>query len=126
MQRVAAEGSWLVLVFSLPAKSASQRVDVWRRLRRYGAIALPGGGHLLAGTPANEERLQWLATAIRKHKGEASIIRAEAIGDLPAPEIVKLFNSARTAEYDEPWSCQHVTRSTGDRRHKLEKGTVRA
>jgi hypothetical protein len=100
MQRAEIGGTWLVLVFSLPAKSASQRVDVWRRLRRYGAIALPGGGHLLPRTPANEERLQWLATAIRKHKGEASIIRAEAIGDLPAPEIVKLFNSARTAEYD--------------------------
>ena len=91
--------SWLVLVFSLPAKSASQRVDVWRRLRRSGAIALPGGGHLLPRTPANEERLQWLAAAIRTHKGEASIIRAEAIGDLPTPEVVKLFNGARAAEY---------------------------
>jgi hypothetical protein len=100
MSETAAAAAWLVLVFSLPAKSASQRVDVWRRLRRYGAIALPGAGHLLPRTPANEERLQWLATDIRKHKGEASIIRAEAIGDLPTPEIVKLFNRARAAEYD--------------------------
>ncbi len=100
MSETAATASWLVLVFSLPAKSASQRVDVWRRLRRYGAIALPGGGHLLPRTPANEERLQWLAVAIRKHKGEASIIRADAIGDRPTPEVVKLFNAARAAEYD--------------------------
>ncbi len=92
--------TWLVLVFSLPAKSASQRVDVWRRLRRSGAIALPGGGHLLPRTSANEERLQWLAVAIRKHKGEASIIHAETIGDLPTPEIVKRFNAARSTEYD--------------------------
>jgi hypothetical protein len=94
------DASWLVLVCSLPATSASQRVDVWRRLRRYGAIALPGAGHLLPRTPANEERLQWLATDIRKHKGEASIIRAEAIGDLSMPEIVKQFNSVRAGEYD--------------------------
>ncbi len=100
MSETAATASWLVLVFSLPAKSASQRVDVWRRLRRYGAIALPGGGHLLPRTPANEERLQWLAVAIRKHKGEASIIRADAIADRPTPEVVKLFNAARAAEYD--------------------------
>ncbi len=73
---------------------------MWRRLRRSGAIALPGGGHLLPRTPANEERLQWLATAIRKHKDDASIIRAEAIGDLPTPEVVKLFNAARIVEYD--------------------------
>jgi hypothetical protein len=91
--------AWLVLVFSLPAKSASQRVDVWRRLRRYGAIALPGGGQILPASPANEERLQWLATDIRKHKGEASIICASALSDRPAPEIVKLFNSARASEY---------------------------
>jgi hypothetical protein len=92
--------AWLVLVFSLPAKSASQRVDVWRRLRRYGAIALPGGGQMLPRSPANEERLQWLASDIRKHKGEASIICADALSDLSAPEIVKLFNSARASEYD--------------------------
>jgi hypothetical protein len=96
-----APATWLVLVFSLPAKSASQRVDVWRRLRRYGAIALPGAGHMLPRTPVNEERLQWLATDIRKHKGEATIICADAIGDLAMPEIVKLFNSARAGEYDE-------------------------
>jgi hypothetical protein len=100
MSGSAAPAAWLVLVFSLPAKSASLRVDVWRRLRRYGAIAVPGAGHMLPRTPANEERLQWLATDIRKHKGEATIIRAEAIGELPTPEIVKLFNSARAAEYD--------------------------
>jgi hypothetical protein len=91
---------WLVLVFSLPAKSASGRVDVWRRLRKYGAFALAGGGYLLPRTPANEERLQWLAASIRTHKGEVSIIRAEGISDLPTPELVKLFNGARTVEYD--------------------------
>ena len=31
---------WLLLIFSLPAKSASQRVDVWRKLQRYGMLAL--------------------------------------------------------------------------------------
>src|SRR5690349_16771528 len=96
----ATPATWLVLVFSLPAKSASQRVDVWRRLRRYGAIPVPGAGHMLPRSATNEERLQWLARDIRKHKGEAAIIRAEAIGDLPGPEIVKLFNSARASEYD--------------------------
>ena len=29
---------WLLLVFSLPAKSASQRVEIWRKLQRYGTL----------------------------------------------------------------------------------------
>jgi hypothetical protein len=114
--------TWLVLVFSLPAKSASQRVDVWRRLRRYGALAVPGAGHMLPRAPANEERLQWLATDIRKHKGEASIIRAEGIGGLPTPEIVKLFNNARTAEYDS--LGEEVKQLLGKRERESPRGQL--
>jgi hypothetical protein len=28
---------WLLMTFTLPAKQASQRVEIWRKLQRYGA-----------------------------------------------------------------------------------------
>ena len=56
---------WLLLVFSLPARSASQRVQIWRKLQRYGMLALRSSGHVLPNTAANQERMEWLATAIR-------------------------------------------------------------
>lgn len=91
---------WLLLVFSLPAKSASQRVEVWRKLKRYGVMGLKSSGYVLPRGAANEERLHWLATEIRRHKGEASVLQVGAIDNLPAPELVRMFNEARNREYE--------------------------
>jgi hypothetical protein len=91
---------WLLLVFSLPAKSASQRVGVWRKLRRYGVLPLKSSGYVLPNTTVNEERLQWLASDIRKHKGEASVLQVTAIDNLPSPQLVRMFIQARTIEYE--------------------------
>src|SRR5215471_19013302 len=95
-QRVA----WLLLVFTLPAKRASERVEVWRRLRRYGAIPLKSSGYLLPKTSANEERLQWIASEIRRHNGEASVAQVFSIDDLPAAVLARMFIDARTKEYE--------------------------
>jgi len=63
---------WLLLVFTLPGNKASARVGIWRKLQRYGTLALRNSGYLLANTPTNHERFAWLATSIRGSKGEAS------------------------------------------------------
>src|SRR5262249_13853281 len=36
--------AWIVLMFNLPTTQASQRVEVWRKLKRYGALPLESGG----------------------------------------------------------------------------------
>src|SRR5438128_1057645 len=66
---------WLMLTFTLPAKRASQRVEVWRLLQRYGVIALGNSGYLLPSRPANRERFQWLSSTIRSYKGEVWVTR---------------------------------------------------
>ena len=65
---------WLLMVFSLPAKRASQRVEIWRKLKRSGTLPLRSSGHILPNTPTNQERLEWLAGLIRSYKGEASVV----------------------------------------------------
>lgn len=92
---------WVLLVFSLPAQRASERVDVWRKLKRYGALPLKGAGYLLPRSPENLERFEWLAAAIRKHKGEASVVQVYSIDNLPATETRKRFIVARSREYEE-------------------------
>src|ERR1700682_4259085 len=64
--------AWLLLTFTLPTKRASQRVEIWRKLQRYGTVPLGNSGYLLPSNPANEERFQWLGTAIRKYCGGRS------------------------------------------------------
>jgi hypothetical protein len=92
---------WLLLVFGLPVRSASQRVQVWRKLQRYGALALRSSGHVLPNTPANRERMEWLATAIRSHRGQASVVLAESFDDLPANRLKALFRASRTRDYQQ-------------------------
>jgi len=94
------EAPWLLLVFSLPLKQASKRVEVWRKLQRYGALQLPSSGYILPNHPANLERFEWLAALIRKYKGQASVLEVQSIDDMPAEKLTKLFNQARARDYE--------------------------
>jgi hypothetical protein len=93
--------AWLLLTFTLPTKRASQRVEVWRKLQRYGSVPLGNSGYLLPGNPVTEERFQWLATAIRKYGGDASIVRVQSIDNISNPQLIARFAEARTREYQE-------------------------
>lgn len=93
------DAAWLMLTFSLAAKKASKRVEVWRLLQRYGAMALGNSGYLLPNLAANRERFQWLASMIRGHKGEASVVEVRGIDNLPKAQLVEQFNEARAKDY---------------------------
>jgi hypothetical protein len=99
--RTKSKVAWLLLTFTLPTKQASQRVEIWRKLQRYGSVPLGNSGYLLPSNPVNEERFQWLATAIRKYKGDASIVHVQSIDNISTPQLVARFAEARTREYQE-------------------------
>jgi hypothetical protein len=90
---------WLFLVFTLPTRLASQRVEIWRKLQKYGTLALPSAGHLLPNSPANLERMEWLATTIRGYKGQASVVEVQSFDDMPAARLRQLFLDARALDY---------------------------
>jgi hypothetical protein len=86
-------------MFSLPAKRASERVEIWRKLRRYGMLALRSSGYVLPNSAINQERMEWLATAIRTYKGQASVVQVHGFDDLPAEQLKQLFVEARSRDY---------------------------
>ncbi len=91
---------WLLLVFSLPAKQGAKRVEIWRKLKRYGALALRSSGYVLPSSPENLERFEWLATAIRKYKGQASVVQVHSFDDLPSEKLSALFVDSRSRDYE--------------------------
>ncbi len=93
--------AWLLLTFTLPTKRASQRVEVWRKLQRYGTVPLGNSGYLLPNNAVNEERFQWLAAAIRKYGGDASIVHVQGIDNISTPQLIGRFAEARAREYQE-------------------------
>ena len=91
---------WLLLMFTLPASQASERVDIWRKLKRYGALSLRTSGYLLPNTAGNLEHFQWLAASVRKHKGEASVAQVQSLDDHSYEELRRLFIEARSRDYE--------------------------
>ena len=95
------ESLWLLLVFSLARKSASLRVTIWRKLQRNGSLPLGNSRYLIPNSPGNRERFEWLATTIRSHQGEASIVEVRSIDNYSRPQLIKRFTDARTRDYQE-------------------------
>src|SRR5215469_18353831 len=89
---------WILLTFNLPTKQASERVEVWRKLKRYGALPLQSGGHLLPNTPPTLEHLEWLAAVIRKSKGQASVLHVQSVDNCPDAELRRRFVDARSKD----------------------------
>jgi hypothetical protein len=91
---------WLLLVFTLPSNKASERVGIWRKLQKFGSIQLRNAGYMLPNNPVNQERFEWLATAIREFKGEASVLQVQGIDDLSPRALQEQFRQARAADYE--------------------------
>jgi hypothetical protein len=117
--------SWLLLLFSLPAGKKTERVSVWRRLKKSGAIQLTTSTYVLPDRPSLYELFQWLAKQIRDYGGEATLIRAQEIEGLSNEKLAQSFNSAREAKYGEIGTALREVmqrgRKKGDSGEGLEK-----
>ncbi|HEV2438275.1 MAG TPA: chromate resistance protein ChrB domain-containing protein [Verrucomicrobiae bacterium] len=94
-------GSWVLLLYGLPTKRNAERVSLWRKLKKFGAIQLKSSAYVLPDNPVNYERFQWLSKQIQDGGGEATLIRVAQIEGMPDERIVQMFIEARTVEYKE-------------------------
>lgn len=94
-----AAAPWLLFVFSLPSRNASQRVEIWRKLQRYGMLPLRSSGYVLPNSPPNQERMEWLATSVRTYHGQASVVQVQSFDDLPGNRLKQLFQESRSRDY---------------------------
>ncbi len=100
MQKVKAT-SWLLLLFSLPTNRNTERVAVWRRLKKMGAVQIKTSTYLLPDEPAQYEQFQWLAQQIRDYGGDSTLVRAQEIEGLTREKVIAMFNEARAKNYGE-------------------------
>jgi hypothetical protein len=91
--------SWLLLLYSLPTNRNTERVAVWRRLKKMGAVQIKTSTYLLPDEPAQHEQFQWLAKQIRDYGGDSTLVRAQEIEGLTKEKVVSLFNAARDQDY---------------------------
>ena len=91
--------SWLLLLFSLPTNRNTERVAVWRRLKKIGAVQIKTSTYLLPDEPAQYEQFQWLGQQVRDYGGDSTLVRAQEIEGLTREKVISLFNAARDKEY---------------------------
>ena len=93
------EKTWLLFFYSVPSKPVSNRMRVWRRLARVGAIQLKGAVYILPYNDEHYELFQWLVSEVTSMKGDASFVKIQKIETLKDEEIVELFNQQREGDY---------------------------
>jgi len=93
--------SWLLLLYSLPTRQKTERVAVWRRFKKIGAVQIKTSTYLLPDEPAQYEQFQWLAKQIRDYGGDSTLVRAHEIESLTKERVIAIFNDARAKDYGE-------------------------
>ena len=82
---------WLLLLYTVPREPTANRVSVWRKLKRLGAILLHDSVWVLPPSPRTTEELRWLAAEIRERSGEAMLWTASLGLDGKDDDFVRQF-----------------------------------
>ena len=112
--------TWLLLLLRLPATHKAERVAVWRKLKKSGAVQIQTSTYILPDEPARYESFQWLTQEIRSAGGDATLVRTREIEGLPNHKLIELFNAARAKEYG---ALSEVLRGLSHRRKTLGSPT---
>lgn len=92
---------WVLFMPSIPAKPASVRVKIWRRLQAIGAVGLRGSLYALPNREECVELFEWIARELRELGGQASICEGRFLDESSDDEIERRFIDARNADYAE-------------------------
>jgi hypothetical protein len=108
-KRVTKKQGWLLFFYSIPSKPVSNRMKIWRKLGKAGAVALKGSVYILPLDEEHYEFFQWLVSEVTSMGGEAAFTGVEKIDSMKDQEIVDLF--VRHVEED---GYQQVKRSVAE------------
>jgi len=90
---------WLLLAYNVPRQPSANRVYVWRKLKKLGAVALQDAVWVLPNTPQTLEQLRWLAAEIVEMSGEASLWDSKRVLDGQDVVLVKEFEAKVQESY---------------------------
>ena len=95
------ETSWVLLVYKIPREPTASRAQVWRKLKRLGALLLHDAVWVLPATPWTREQFQWLAVEIGELEGEAYLWESHLLLSGQTDALVQQFQARVDAVYQE-------------------------
>jgi hypothetical protein len=92
---------WVLFMPTVPAKPASVRVKIWRRLQAVGAVGLRGSVYVLPNREECVEVFEWMSRELGELGGQASICEGRFLDPSTDDDIERRFIDARNADYAE-------------------------
>jgi DNA-binding transcriptional regulator PaaX len=92
---------WVLLVYKIPREPTASRAQVWRKLKRLGALLLHDAVWVLPATPWTREQFQWLTVEIGELGGEAHLWESRLLLNGQAEALVQQFQARVNAAYQE-------------------------
>ncbi len=90
---------WVLLVYKIPREPTASRAQVWRKLKRLGALLLHDAVWVLPDTPWTREQFQWLAVEIGELDGEAHLWESHLLLNGQAEALIQQFQARVDASY---------------------------
>lgn len=91
---------WIMFMPTIPAKPASVRVRIWRRLQAIGAVNLRGAVYVLPNREDCVELFAWISRELVGLGGQASLCEGRFIDETTDDDIQARFVDARNADYE--------------------------
>ena len=92
---------WVLLVYKIPREPTASRAQVWRKLKRLGALLLHDAVWVLPATSWTREQFQWLAVEIGELGGEAHLWESHLLLNGQAEALIQQFQARVNAGYQE-------------------------
>jgi hypothetical protein len=90
---------WLLTFYSVPSHPVSNRMKIWRKLAKAGAVQLKGSVYILPATEEHEEFLQWLIGEVKSMGGDGAFVRTAEIKNMTNADLRRLFTTQADQEY---------------------------
>jgi len=111
---------WLFFIYRISSKPVNNRMKIWRKLNKAGALQFKGTAYLLPNDEDHYEFFDWLVSEVSSLGGEAAMIKADRVENIEDGDIVDLFNLQRESDYETPAkSLQNLERKV----NSVQKGS---
>jgi len=93
------QNGWLLIFYTVPSHPVSNRMKIWRKLARSGAVQLKGAVYILPHNEEHYELCEWLVSEVASMGGDGTFVKAPEVETMTKSEIIALFNGQRENDY---------------------------
>lgn len=96
---LAPHDKWLLIFYTVPSHPVSNRMKIWRKLARSGAVQLKGAVYILPYNEEHYELCEWLVSEVASMGGDGTFVKVPEVETMTESEIIALFNVQRENDY---------------------------